>query len=505
MSGCKDCESIDVSKMVSSGKGNGRCRDCKGTGIDQASSALVQFGTLGLEGENIPCKTCSGTGQCQTCGGTGEIKEYHYSQRSSSSSDTSNEGYAWIGKIIGFLIVAFIVIWLVFAVVIPLVVIDIAIIALIVGLVIRKWNKFLFPLSILGAVYVVLDFNLGWFTKAFATNVTFLAGLIPILFYVNIVAGLVAAYFLIRNILSEKGTQTENTGEFSKRNLIIMGCLLMVGGLTIGLQKYFDYTQSPHGIRSTVRMNSNSNDASDRTIVDNSSNKANTKTNPSDSVRVPIATTNSPGSDNKSISDTIDTQAKPTNVSINNSTEKIKSINNFTDHRDGRVYKIVEIGNQLWMAENFAYKASNGCWAYNDDENNVSLYGYLYNWEAAKQNCPEGWHLPSNEEWRVLAKYLGGNEDAGGKLKEKTGWDNPHTTSTNSSGFTARHGGYRSSDGSFLSIDESGVSRTACAYWWTSSDNRDFATYKCVYSTSRCIQTGGFGKKAALSVRYIKD
>jgi len=243
MSRCPDCENIDISSLISSGKGNGRCKECKGTGIDQAASALVQFGTLGLEGKNIPCKICSGTGQCQTCGGTGDVKYHHTAPTSSRSDDTSSDGYTWIAKIIGFLIVAFIVIWLVFAVIVPLVVIDIALISLIAGLVKKKWNKYLFPLSIIGTIYVVLDFNLGWFTKAFVANVSFLADLIPILLYINIIAGLVAAYLFVRNILNIKNPEAKEDGEFSKRNLIIMSCLLLVGGLTIGLQLYLGSTK----------------------------------------------------------------------------------------------------------------------------------------------------------------------------------------------------------------------------------------------------------------------
>ena len=84
------------------------------------------------------------------------------------------------------------------------------------------------------------------------------------------------------------------------------------------------------------------------------------------------------------------------------------------------------------MAENLAYKASSGCWAYNNDQNNVAKYGYLYNWETAKVVCPAGWHLPTNDEWTTLENYLGGEAVAGNKLKSATGWDG-----TNESGFSA--------------------------------------------------------------------
>jgi hypothetical protein len=70
---CTDCQSIDLSGWGFTSKGNGRCKECNGTGHDRGTEALVQFGTLGLEDGKYDCKTCSGTGQCQTCGGTGVV------------------------------------------------------------------------------------------------------------------------------------------------------------------------------------------------------------------------------------------------------------------------------------------------------------------------------------------------------------------------------------------------------------------------------------------------
>ena len=69
------------------------------------------------------------------------------------------------------------------------------------------------------------------------------------------------------------------------------------------------------------------------------------------------------------------------------------------------------------MAENLAYEASEGCWAYDNNKNNVRKYGYIYDWETAKNVCPDGWHLPSDKEWFELTEYLGGLNVAGGKLR----------------------------------------------------------------------------------------
>lgn len=70
---CTDCQSIDLSGWGFTSKGNGRCKECDGTGHDRLTEAIVQFGTLGLEDGKYNCKTCYGTGQCQTCGGTGVV------------------------------------------------------------------------------------------------------------------------------------------------------------------------------------------------------------------------------------------------------------------------------------------------------------------------------------------------------------------------------------------------------------------------------------------------
>ncbi len=151
--------------------------------------------------------------------------------------------------------------------------------------------------------------------------------------------------------------------------------------------------------------------------------------------------------------------------------EPIKVVSGtFTDSRDGKTYKTVKIGTQTWMAENLAYKASSGCSAYNNDQNNVATYGYLYTWEAAKTVCPAGWHLPTDAEWTTLTDYLynfstlGGEDVAGGKMKEAgtTHWASPNTGATNSSGFTALPAG-GSSDGTigYLGAD---------AHFWSATE-----------------------------------
>jgi len=88
---------------------------------------------------------------------------------------------------------------------------------------------------------------------------------------------------------------------------------------------------------------------------------------------------------------------------LNAPEKKTQNTGYFTDERDGKKYKWVKIGDQVWMAENLAFKPKKGnYWAYNNDQNNVDLYGYLYSWKTANEIAPIGWHLPDDEEWSIL-------------------------------------------------------------------------------------------------------
>jgi len=156
----------------------------------------------------------------------------------------------------------------------------------------------------------------------------------------------------------------------------------------------------------------------------------------------------------------------------------------FTDSRDGHVYKIIKINTQTWMAENLAYlpsvsQSSNGSdsspyyYVYGYEGSIVSeakatanygTYGVLYNWPAALTACPSGWHSPTDAEWTILTDYLASS--AGGLMKETgtTHWVSPNTGATNASGFTALPGGSRDSYGGFYSLGD-------IAHFWSASEN----------------------------------
>ncbi len=115
-----------------------------------------------------------------------------------------------------------------------------------------------------------------------------------------------------------------------------------------------------------------------------------------------------------------------------------------TDSRDGHTYEVVEIGEQVWMTENLRYKNDLSVYV-NNDNANTEEYGYLYMTRlgAGLSACPDECHIPTRDDWTKLIQYLGGENVAGGKLKE-TGtqrWRAPNQGATNSSGFSARPAG----------------------------------------------------------------
>ena len=191
---------------------------------------------------------------------------------------------------------------------------------------------------------------------------------------------------------------------------------------------------------------------------------------------------------------------------------------------DGNIYKTVQIGNQIWMAENLRVSKyqngdlipnvkeeeewktlkNSGCCNCENDAANNSKYGKLYNWFAVNDKrglAPKGWHVPSDEEWEVLIEFLGGNDIAGSELKEagNGSWIKLNKNATNKSGFSALPGGYRYFDGTFGSVGSYGN-------WWTASDGRtSYAWYRNmgfdISKVNRCIDY----RQSGFSVRCVRD
>ncbi len=153
----------------------------------------------------------------------------------------------------------------------------------------------------------------------------------------------------------------------------------------------------------------------------------------------------------------------------------------YTDQRNGQVYPTVQIGQQCWMARNmnigtpvFDHAQSDNAeiekTCYRNLPLNCKVYGGLYTWDEAMQYsridgstgiCPDGWHIPSVEDWRELTAFLG--EDTAGMKMKVTSEGYPSWDGTNSSGFSAlpAGGGYA---GSYHRIN-------SWALFWSSTEN----------------------------------
>jgi uncharacterized protein (TIGR02145 family) len=201
---------------------------------------------------------------------------------------------------------------------------------------------------------------------------------------------------------------------------------------------------------------------------------------------------------------------------------------------DGNVYKTITLGSQNWMQENLKTThfsngdiISNGngigiewlilsfpayAWYAFDftEESFSSVYGLYYNWNAVKDSrniCPEGWHVPTDQEWTILTDYLGGLKVAGGKMKTKgtiedgTGlWLGPNVA-TNSSGFSVLPAAGKTGNGSYWTIGHDG-------YFWTSTEASGETAWIRMFMgfTSEMYRLSDNGLKYyGYPVRCIKD
>jgi len=196
---------------------------------------------------------------------------------------------------------------------------------------------------------------------------------------------------------------------------------------------------------------------------------------------------------------------------------------------DGNFYPTVINGNQEWMAENLRVTHfSNGdaipevtdnaawnavgspawCYLENNAANNV-VFGKLYNAyvvEDARQVCPTGWHVPTNEEWATFVDFLGGSNEAGtalrttGTINEGTGfWPFDNVQSTNSSGFSAQPSRFRGDDGAF-------PTQIYSANWWTRTAAGTETLYtRSIYSFSNMVFNQDLNRPYGISIRCLRD
>jgi len=173
------------------------------------------------------------------------------------------------------------------------------------------------------------------------------------------------------------------------------------------------------------------------------------------------------------------------------------------DERDGNRYVYVTIDEQTWLAENLNYDVPNNTTdvCYGNNSSYCTIYGRLYNWNTAMNNvCPEGWHLPSQEEWGLMTTYIGGESTAGTKLKATTYWSSTgYIPGTDYYGFSALPGGNSCIWDEFCSVSFSGS-------WWSSTETGDLASgFIMSHHLENASSYNGYNKNNLYSVRCLQN
>ena len=199
--------------------------------------------------------------------------------------------------------------------------------------------------------------------------------------------------------------------------------------------------------------------------------------------------------------------------------DKIYNYDTFTDARDGETYRTIQIGDQVWMAENLRFKADRS-FAPDNEESNVKKFGRLYTWTSAldippefseqspaknlemynkmkdknyKGIAPEGWHIPSNKEWEELLKHLG-EQSNGSELRSACFWQNP---GYDSFGFFALPAGYRFDNGSFCHFGRR-------ARFWSKDEYGKSNAFR-LGLTDNSVDIEGVYRSDAVSIRCVKN
>lgn len=187
------------------------------------------------------------------------------------------------------------------------------------------------------------------------------------------------------------------------------------------------------------------------------------------------------------------------------------SLHSITDPRDGKTYGTVRIGHQLWMAKNLDHSSDNS-WCYDNDASNCAKYGRLYDWETAKRACPEGWHVPSDEEWMTLERELGmserdmkrdgyrGTHGEGRILKSQYEWHSGNS-GTDDFGFSVLPAGAYGKYGKDVRFG--GIGNSTC--FWSSSQRKGNTGWgRCFNGNRTEISRGFLSNELAFSIRCIK-
>jgi uncharacterized protein (TIGR02145 family) len=169
------------------------------------------------------------------------------------------------------------------------------------------------------------------------------------------------------------------------------------------------------------------------------------------------------------------------------------------DERDGNVYLVAKFNDTWWMCQNLKYDAGEGSACYNDDNTNCMLEGRLYDLPTAKNACPEGYHLPTDEEWKALESYMGMSKDE---------LDKVHSRNSGEIGKYLRVGGGIGFDADLVGMISprgNSVQSGVKAYFWSSTEKNGAGWVRVISKSSDGIERKMIDSKHKLSVRCVKE
>ena len=251
--------------------------------------------------------------------------------------------------------------------------------------------------------------------------------------------------------------------------------------------------------------------------------------------------------DIREIPSVIHTSTRATHIPTRNDVDEFDersggTYGSLTDVRDGKTYKTVKIGSQVWMAENLNYEYNEGTaksYCYGDDPAMCEKYGRLYTWSAAMDSaavfsrngkgcgngktcsatksvrgvCPEGWHLPDTTEWIALEKFVadslynGATRNVGYALKSTSGWiayNGEIGGGSDAFGFGALPAGYHRYSGTLY--ERSFSNDQANGFFWSPTEvNTNYAGGLYLSYSDTFLNSGRGEKNSSFSVRCVKD
>ena len=182
----------------------------------------------------------------------------------------------------------------------------------------------------------------------------------------------------------------------------------------------------------------------------------------------------------------------------------MNTVNDFL--KQAGVYYLATTGDKVWTQNNLYYKESGVSYDYSPAVD--ALFGRLYTWEAAQKACPEGWHLPTVDDWKELLEEQSCHTErlddgtwaydcAGTKLKATDSWDSKEEERENALGFSVTGAG--------ILFDETDVGLNEATFFWSATDTLSLYAFAALFQDNEnTTLLGATEKENGYSVRCIK-